>query len=328
MSDTNELSDMQKQFVEHQTEIRRRSDVADSSQVNSSTFERAENDGTDDPFVNDEQQYIVFSLSQQEFSPKPVDCNQPGVCIFGAFPNEADAAHHAKLVQREHPDISIMINRTHTWLLAVNTIAHFQNGSYVREKTERMLKNVSETIAKNEAEFEANVKEQRSGKTNKPVEEKTAPSIVEDVTNARSHKISNSCRVMDQKLCVASFVKDEEEDCEFLFKVYAFYDDADSANKYVRNVCGDHVKEFNIDVVSACAWIFPQQMTGDKAKKEVYRSDELNKIMSTHKKAPQDVSRFYNENNMDPSTQITEKTNVEISDTVRKEETKEDGVCV
>ena len=116
--------------------------------------------------------------------------------------------------------------------------------------------------------------------------------ITDETSKVKSYKISNQLDVRGQKLCVISFVKDDSVIPQFLFQVYAFFEKEDECNAYIRNVCGDKVQDFDIDVVSTCQWIFPQQMTYDKVNKEIFRSDELDRIMSSHRNQPKEVARF------------------------------------
>ena len=56
--------------------------------------------------------------------------------------------------------------------------------------------------------------------------------------------------------------------------------------------------DVDIDVVKTCSWVFPQAMDGVHVQKELYRSPELNNVMQTHKRNPQEVDRFYRENDV------------------------------
>lgn len=302
-------------FGEHQAEIRRRASVKDTGaeQVNSKTFARVDDDGLDDPFENPEQVFIVFSLSQREFSPVPRDLSQPGLCIYGAFETRAEAMEHAATVQKAHPRNSILIDETHAWVCATATIAHLQDVAYIKAQKSRLLRMVTETRAQSQQEFEENVAERRAGKVSAASGE-TDEDVGEtedggkenhkreahlgkedDDPDRTSARINRACRVDGQSLAVVSFVADDGPDSEFIFRVYGFFPDEASANKYVRNVCGCHVKDFDIDVIKACCWAFPQQMHGKHVRKEVYRSEELNKVMAALKQAPQEVKRFYDE---------------------------------
>ena len=44
--------------------------------------------------------------------------------------------------------------------------------------------------------------------------------------------------------------------------------------------------DHDIDLVSTAKWLHLHEVQGEKLNREVYRSNELNNIMETHKKAP------------------------------------------
>lgn len=298
----------QQMLAEHQTEIRRRAAVknAGAEQMNSRTFKRVDDDGLDDPFENPEQVFMVFSLSQREFAPVPRDLSRPGLCIYGAFETRAEAMEHAAIVQKAHPGNSILIDETHSWVCAPATIAHLQDASHVKAQKTRLLGMVAQTRAQSQQDFQENVAEQRAGKVSAPPadrdddgekedEKEDENASRDDDPDRTSARIDRTCRVDAQSLAVVSFVADDSSDGEFIFRVYGFFPDETSANKYVRNVCGCNVQDFDIDVIKACCWAFPQQMQGKHVRKEVYRSDELNKVMTALKQAPQEVKRFYDD---------------------------------
>jgi len=103
-------------------------------------------------------------------------------------------------------------------------------------------------------EFEVNVAEQKTGESKKTVPKNTDAISQIDGT-PKSHKISNKLDIRGQKLAVISFIKDDADIPEFLFRLYGFFDKEEEINAYIRNVCGDKVHNFDIDVVSTCQWI-------------------------------------------------------------------------
>lgn len=287
-------------FTQHHEEIRRRSAIVqDGASVNSKSFPRVEGEGLDDPFVDPEQRFVVFSLSQTEFAPLPVDRGNPAVCIYGTFATREDATDHARAVLAKHPGISIMVDETHKWIVAPSTVERMSDASYIASHTERLVQRVLDDRARGTAEFNDNVENQRVGRIEEAPEDQQgdAPKAGDDSTAADACRIHRDCRLSDQKLAVISVVKDDATPPEFIFKVYACYDVDADANRYVCNVCSENVVEFDIDVVKTCAWVFPQRMQGVHAQKEVYRSPELNRVMQTHKQNPGEVERFYREHN-------------------------------
>ncbi len=298
MAETN--SGVQSIFTQHHNEIRRRSTVVhDKGTLNSKGFTHVECDGLDDPFVNSEQRFIVFSLSQQEFAPVPTEPSNPALCIYGAFQTRDDAIDHANMIYLKQPSVSVLVDETHKWIVAPTTVAHMMDETYVEQHRSRLLKGVEDALKHNTAEFHENVDNQRVGRLNNDAETEKADDAPVEVSQ-NSQRIHRDCRVPDQRLAVMSVIKDDAEVPEFLFRVYACYDTDVEANKYVCNVCGDAVTNVDIDVVKTCSWVFPQKMNGVHAQREVYRSPELHNVMQCHKKNPRDVEKFYRDHDISP----------------------------
>lgn len=309
-------------FKEHQEEIRRRSSVAANFSNENTTFEKVDDDVLI-PFKDEEQSYIVFSLSHKEFGPICRDATNPGLCVYGAFETLIEAQEYAVQVARKHNSYSILIDETHKWLGGWSCPAHLQDPEHVASTVTRILEYHEEKAKQEKEEFESNVRQQRCGvdvgekqeekqKTTDSKEKKDG--LNETDHTAKKDKIDKSLAVEDQSLYSVSVLSDPSSDAEFLFKVYAFHDKEQSANAYIRNVCGCHVIDHNIDVVKARTWIFPQKMNASNAPKEVYRSSELDSIMKTHKGSQGKVDEFYRQNPAYASTneapQITEVNSV------------------
>lgn len=286
---------VQSTFEAHHNEIRRRSHL-DNETINSRMFERVSSDGVDDPFEHADQKFVVFSLSQAEFAPCPRDSAQPAVCVYGAFETIEDAHEHARLVTAKHPQFSVFIDRSHKWIVAAATMAHLTDAQYVEEHTKRLLEGVRAQNEANQREFDENVANRRAGEVTTPSDEPVGESNDSTESAERSNdRIHADCKIAEHRSAAVSFVCDDASPPEFLFRVYACYETDDAIHRYVCNTCGDHVSEHHIDVIKTSTWVFPQRMHSSKVAKEVYRSSELNKVMNTHKKNPQEVERFYRE---------------------------------
>ena len=289
--------------------------------MNSRVFERIDDDGLDDPFENPEQVFIVFSLSQREFAPVPLDPSNPALCIYGAFETREEAMEHANIVKQMHPAHSILIDTTHNWICAAATTAHLLNREYIENKKAMLLKSAETEQEIARREFEDNVANHKAGTVKATAADENlgsgegdngADAPPEQTKDADvSTRVHRNCRVDGQALAVMSVLPDDGPDSEFIFRVYALYDDEAAANRYVRNVCGCRVQNHHIDVVKTCAWAFPQQMKGDKVRKEVYRSDELNKVMNALKRSPQEVQQFYAQQQSGEEHSVTPEIEVE-----------------
>jgi hypothetical protein len=319
MESSNHLSEgVRNTFETHHNEIRRRSDLIQSGTVNSSTFSRVDTHGLDDPFVHPEQRFIVFSLSTKEFAPIPENLKNPAVCIYGAFETMNDAHAHARVVEREHPGFSILVDSTHKWIVAASTVEHLTDPEFVKAHTEKLLHRFEEQLKKNKQEFEENVVNRVAGKVE--MKEDDPPRGDHSNPSSAQLRVNLGCRLSEQKLLAVSFVQDVDDVPEFLFRVYACYETEEAMNRYVCNTCGDRVTSFDIDVIKTCTWAYPQRMLdGKNVAKEVYRSSELNNVMNTHKKNPQEVERFYNDHpdaNSQPDGANTAPI-MEVSDQLR-----------
>tara|TARA_B100001741_G_scaffold93466_1_gene76650 strand:+ start:11900 stop:12871 length:972 start_codon:yes stop_codon:yes gene_type:complete len=298
-------------FEQHHTEIQRRSEITQQGLHDTRVFSKVA-DATEYNFKNDDQRFIVFSLSQEAFSPIPVNLKNPAVCVYGAFRTNDEALQYAKEeVLKQHPGVSVFVDETHKWITAAKNASCMTNGKYITDHKTRLLKNHADMLHMNLKEFNDNVSEQKAGESKK----KTA-SIEEVLPNeslGKSHRIHNSLDVRGQTLAVVSFVKDDADVPEFLFQVYACFDKEEDANTYIRNTCGDKVEDHDIDVVSTCQWIHPQNMTYENANKEVFRSDELDRIMKNHKNQPKEVARFKEAMEKDEKeTDTTEKNETDV----------------
>lgn len=291
---------VQSTFAQHQQEIQRRSQIVrqdDGAMVNPCHFPRVETDVADMPFVDPEQRFVVFSLSQEEFAPCPQDVDNPAVCVYGTFATREEAIAYTDVVRARHPEFSILVDETHKWILAPSTKARLCDATYVEKKQASLLAAHQSAREQDDAEFAENVRDQKIGTARvSEVEDARTNPPVASIPNATIQRVNADCRVVDQRLAVVSFVRDDAgQPPEFLFRLYACMDSENEANQFARNVCGDNVRDFHIDVVKTCTWAFPQNMKGTNVQKEVFRSPELNAVMQAHKKNPQEVDRFYKE---------------------------------
>lgn len=290
-SDDQMRQQIQSTFSEHHKEIQRRSQINEQNIHDDTTFTKVP-DVENHAFVNPSQKFIVFSLSHEDFAPRSENVKNPAVCIYGAFPTQEEATEYAvNMVGPTHPGISILLDETHKWIVAVKNPSNLSNASFVDEHRKLLLEKHRSMLHTNLKEFEENVAEKKTGDAKKVATKTEDEARVPD-KKTKSHKISNQLDVRGQKLAVVSFVKDDADVPQFLFKIYAIFEKEEESNAYIRNVCGDKVQDFDIDVVSTCEWLFPQNMTYQNVNKEIFRSEELDRIMSSHRNQPKEVERF------------------------------------
>ena len=282
---------MKTTFQEHHNEIRRRSEMSRQGLIDSKSFTKVEDSGAYN-FLDLDQKFFVFSLSQKSFAPIPVDTTNPAICIYGAFPTRDEAVEFARdSVMAEHGNISVFVDQIHEWIVAVKDVESLSE-SYTKAHREKLLAKHQKMLHTNLKEFEENVAEQKAGDAELKSEQKTDSASEDAKPKGKSHKISNRLDVRGQRVAVVSFVKDDAEVPEFLFRIYGFFEKADDANAYIRNVCGEKVEDYDIDVVGTCEWVFPQHMTHENVSNEIFRSEELDKIMRNHRNQPKEVAKF------------------------------------
>ena len=278
-------------FEPYHNEIKRRSDVM-NSEYNSKFFEKVDDEGEELSFKQDDQLYILFSLSHKQFAPVPEKSNSPGLRLYGAFPDMESLQEHIKIIQQFDPNCSLLVNKTHEWIVGAASPDRLVDAKYVSSKKIAVLKTYEDNMQKNKREFEENVTNKNAGRSTKEPEEESK--VLSDLDSKKKvgRKISGNVQMTDQKLVAITVIPDHSQDCEFIFKIYGFFTTEEQANRWVRNVGGVQVTEFDIDIVSTCEWIYPQSMTTMNVKKEFYRSAELDKIMKNYKSKPDDVRRL------------------------------------
>lgn len=292
-------------FQPYHTEIKRRGDVT-NTEYNSKYFDRTDDNAL--PFIQEDQVYILFSLSHTGFAPVSQTKSAPGLRIYGAFPDQQSLHHYADLVKENDPVCSLLMNKTHEWIVGASSPAHLTDNEHIRAQKDRLLRKHKQTLSKNKAEFECNIAQHQVGECVKKEDLVHADNDIDDKTKV-CRKISSRVHVDDQRLAAVTVVPDDTQECEFLFKVYGFFQNEEQANSWVRNVGGDAVTDFDIDIVSACEWIYPQAMISTNAKREVYRSAELTKIMKNYKSNPDEVRRVEElELDSDMTTESVEET--------------------
>lgn len=286
-------SDVRSHFSGRQQELERRHEVACNHQETRS-FKRATGSGRDPDFVAKEQSVVLFSVSHAEMPPKALNVTEPGLRIYGTFASEQDALAHARCIQQHDAVCNLQMHATHDWIVAAKSHANLQDASYLNEKKSRILESYSSEQRRARSDFERNRKERLAG-TSLPPEEVESSQIEGAPARLASGHLPRSAEVRDQQVAVISVLPDTENpECpEFLFRVYRCFDGLDNADRYVRNVASVQMEEYNIDVVSCCEWVFPQNSSAPGAiSREEFRNDELNSIMDTHAKNAGEVEAF------------------------------------
>lgn len=288
-------------FQEHHDEIKRRSQI-DSATSNKDTFDRVEGNGPDLAFEREDQQYVVYSISHTGVPPLAISEMDCALKLYACFETSEEAVEHAQEISQEDPTISIFVSKTHSWIVAHDALPKYQPSSNEAEIVSRILEQHKTEKKKNDDDFQRHL-------ATKQVDNNVIEDITEEVVSStpvpenhtqpkRSKKMG---LVPQQNIAAATFLSDSVG-TEFMFKVYGCTDTSDSAHRWVCNVIGDNVRDFNVDTVSLGHWIFPKKMKSKNVQHEVYRATELNSIMKEHKSQPQKVKQFERSMQEDPGT--------------------------
>lgn len=296
---------------EHQKEIKRRTALVRSGHVNSRTFERVEGIGSDPPFQNEEQQWVLFSVSHVGMPPRSRRADRPALRVYGCFPTREEAMEYAARLTQYDKTCNLQLNRTHEWILACRDPTRLADEEYVRRKTQRLLKAHMERLVSSDKNFEE-TKLKMQQDTSKPmVEDGVIPSDSEEEeweeqaegcdedpgipegAIAAPQTLPGSCEVAGQRQLCICFIddKEDEQEPEFLFQVLQCFATDAEADRYVRNVASPRIQDVDIDLVTTLRWLFPTAPMDESVRKE-YRSSELTAIMDYRRNEPRKVEEL------------------------------------
>jgi hypothetical protein len=225
--------------------------------------------------------------------------NEPALRVYGAFPDETSALQHAAIVQGIDPACNLQLNRTHEWIVAAHSAERLSNAEVMEKKRSDILSHNRSSMASADRDFRHNLENKVTGGSLAEDDQEcsdSCPIQVQDAGKKAIPRISRMAEVRDQGVVVISVLPDkvheEGEPPEFIFKVYRCCENEESADLFVRNVASVEVTDHDIDVVTACEWLYPQQAHGKNIGKELYRDEELQNIMDKHKRSGDEVNNF------------------------------------
>lgn len=294
MSDDGTLAtsgSVEESFRKQHVEIRRRQEVAHSSEQNPKSFERASGVAAPE-FRLDSQTHFVWSASHVGMAPRAKSAEHPAVRVYGLFGSYEEALEHARVVAGADPGCSLMVSPTHEWTMLPRSPDRLAEAP---AHIERVLAAYHASRQRSTEEFRENVDQQRGGTGGSGGDaENTASDPAPPDGTAAPLRLGRDAEVRDQSVVAASFVSDTTQaGGEPIFRVYAAFDNTTSGDAWAR-VAGDTVVDFDIDLVSTCVWLFVNDVNKrpDKISEEVYRSTELTSIISSHKRQPQQCEQF------------------------------------
>ena len=321
---------VEESFVPHFEEIKRRVGVRDSlsQQVpNKTNFKKSDHVAPTEFHLAD-QSVVLYSVSHRGVPPITLT-GKGAVRIYGIFPDEVEAADHARsILSTVDPGVSMFTSRSHEWISVMNSLARFGDASATDNLRTYVLDKHSASLDRDKREFDEVLHRTRAveiseedkegggggdrddGVTTRPSECDTDEDETRDPTEEdedvvlhpvpdggkRARRtLPTSARLSGQRFAVISVLyddKDEVTDGEFLLKVYACFDDVQEADAWVRNVAAPKVQDVALDIVSTCSWISPASMKVADAPKEIFRQEELDNIMTYHKAEPERVTEY------------------------------------
>lgn len=309
-------------FDQHHQEIKRRSNVATSNNVNSTSFSRAQTVGaTDFPFELPDQDWVLYSVSHVRFSPVADDPCNPGIRVYGTFATPEDATDHARLIVSIDQSVNVQLSRARDWFSLISCPERLQDDGAVREHVKTLLADYNTSRDLADTEFNSNLSKNTGGKGQDPwaaskVERrkeeaaKIANTLGEDGQAKRelrrAVKLGRAAEVRDQNVVVISFVADNTQALpEPLVCVWGAFNTETEADVYVRNTCGETVKDHDLYVCALYEWLHPQNIDVSKLRNELFRSKELTSVIQNHKSQPAQCDAYSKwRNSTTPSKRI------------------------
>ena len=277
----------------HVEEIQRRRDCVEHSL----TFDKSGNCTL--PLHLPGQGVALLSTSHVSMAPRCSDVDNPGIIFYGVFEDTDDARNFVGSQEYLRSGrVNVQVHPLHTWGMLASNADRLQDANVVHAHIDKVLAAHREVRNANDVEFEENHAERKTGEGTVQAPSKVNSfahkTELRDCKKVPSSGIYGVAPPYGQKVAVVSFVTDLDgtDAKEPLFNVYGVFDSETEADCWIRHVLADHVTDVDIDVVACCQWLFPQNVKGSDVGKEVFRGDELNKIMQHHKSEPSRISNF------------------------------------
>lgn len=281
---------------DHCDEIERRRLLIEQQEINTDFVGKCGfyNAGcTPDVFVDTDQMVFVFSISHESIPPRSRDATDPGVRIYGAFPTQDLAIEFAHELATKDNEISVLTAPMREWNVMSSSVEMLQNTEAVSDIKRQILETHETRLQRNKDEFEAkraqietNDKESVRGRGSEEGKQKKKYSIKEmdDECKLYKKRFDRSCEIRNQNFAVVSFLSDNLNDDgdrkHPLFCVWKCFDTEQKASEWIVNVGGNHVKDYDMDIVCLYEWLHPQYIQTSSFDKIQYRNAEQDKIMN------------------------------------------------
>jgi len=92
------------------------------------------------PLRRDDQAWVLLSMGTAVLAPRPLDATRPALRVYGAFATREEAAEHAaEAVRPLDPACSLVVARTHEWVLMPQTEDAVADPAAAARRLERRL---------------------------------------------------------------------------------------------------------------------------------------------------------------------------------------------
>lgn len=318
-------------FKGHQEEIKRRSEAATITSDRKG-FEKSTKSMQDFPLRIETQNFVLFSVSHVEMCPFAENAMDPAVRFYGCFPTQEEVMDHVPILQQSDPSCNLQITRVDEWTVMTKSAGRTSDQEWKEQHVKTILGMEEEQRKEKKKEFDTNVKKKQGGVCDlkSKEEKKCIEEGKKEETNPlkKATKLSRTAELRDQNVVVVCFLPDKVQTIpEPLFRVLAVFSTQEEADHYVRNTAGNEpsLEPFTMDCCCLYEWLRPQSVDVGSIT-EVFRQEELNSIIQSHKKQPKEVEAFkkWRETAEPPPSSAT-GDEVEEMEGMEVEETEETG---
>ena len=319
----------------HHHEMIRRRDDRDASQCLDDaglSFEAIHDDLSDAPFVDPDQQWVVFNVAHVDMPPRVTDGRNPGLRLCGVFPDAASARAHAMRLYDADPDCSVAMSTTHSWTVAASHPDQMADPTWAEDRCRELTTAHEAAVERRRRDFKRRREDPGTPEcpdsvshvtqecpdavspgtpdaADNGVHQQSENDIVMGVVHASTSddgivmgvdeqrpyttSFPRGMEVRQQNVAVVAFMRDEVGDpAHFAFNVLACFEDEARASRWIRNVACQSIIHLDIDIVSLYEWVYPQSVGDSEAIPRTYRNPEQNRIMQFQQQQVGAVDNF------------------------------------
>jgi hypothetical protein len=245
------------------------------------------------PFFFTDQRYTLLTLGTSVLAPRPLDATRPSLRIYGCFATREEAVEHAEAVQAVDDACSLLVAKTHEWVLFPQTEAVRDDKDESTRCLQLRLQAHRQRQAEEGAAFERDVRErvERPPPTVKEALGDDADEVedAERTVYAPLRRMRAGAEVRGHAAVALCVIPDELRG-ECLVKILGCFESESVANDWVHGVATRHITEDDVLVARTCEWIFPNGTNHEAST--LYRAPELQRIMDASAKRKGDVMRY------------------------------------